>query len=133
MPKEFPRSRRMQEQIQRLLSDALRGHVRDPRLHNVIVTDVRLSRDLSVARVYYATLDPSGPPAAELAAGLEAASGYLRSLLAGEIRARHVPELRFEPDETLARARVLDELIAGAVREDAARGPESDGEPPAGE
>ena len=61
MPREFPRSRRMEEAIQRILSQALSGKARDPRLEGVIITDVTVSRDLSVAKVYYAVL--SGEPA----------------------------------------------------------------------
>ena len=49
MPREYPRSRRIEEQIQRLLSDFLRTQVRDPRVAGVVLTAVRVSRDLGVA------------------------------------------------------------------------------------
>jgi ribosome-binding factor A len=114
MPREFPRSRRVEEAIQRILSEAIAGRVRDPRLSGVIVTNVSVSRDLSVARVYYSLL--SGElPGPEIGKGLQAASGFLRTALAGELRVRHVPELRFYPDEALARSRSLEALIEQAV------------------
>ena len=53
MAREFPRSRRVEEQIQRILSDVVRAEVRDPRLDGVIVSSVKVSRDLSVAWIYY--------------------------------------------------------------------------------
>ena len=49
MPRDFPRSRRIEDQIQRILSDVVRKEVRDPRLATSIITAVRVSKDLSVA------------------------------------------------------------------------------------
>lgn len=121
MPREFPRSRRVEEAIQRILSEVLASKARDPRLASVTITEVSVSRDLSVARVYYSLLsgDPISP---EIGDALGAASGFLRSRLAGELRVRHVPELRFFPDEALARARSLEQLIDRAVKADRASG-----------
>ena len=61
MAREFPRSRRVEEQIQRILSDVVRAEVRDPRLNGVIISTVKVSRDLSVAWIYYSILDLAGP------------------------------------------------------------------------
>ena len=117
MPREFPRSRRVEEAIQRILGEALSSKARDPRLGGVIITDVSVSRDLSVAKVYYTLL--SGEPASrELEEALRTAAGFLRSSLARELRVRHVPELRFFPDEALARGRSLENLIERAVATD---------------
>ena len=130
MARDLTRSRRLQEQIQRVLGDALRGHVRDPRIRGLVITEVQLSRDLSFARVYYTALDPSASGTADMEEGLAAAAGYLRSVLAGEIRARHVPELRFVRDEMQARAANLDRLIADAVEDDRTRHVPDGDEPP---
>jgi ribosome-binding factor A len=117
VPREFPRSRRIEEQIQRILGDALRGHVRDPRLHGVIVTDVRVSRDLGIARIYYTRLS-QGAPMEDPGPALAAAGGFLRSLLAREMRTRYVPELRFCHDESAERGAALERLIDEAVGRD---------------
>jgi ribosome-binding factor A len=114
MPREFPRSRRLEEAVQRVFGEVLSGKVRDPRLHGVIVTDVRVSRDLSVATIYYAKL--SGTPAApDIGEAFHSAAGFLRSTLARELRVRRVPELRFRPDDTLERGRSVEALIERAV------------------
>ena len=129
MPREFPRSRRVEEAIQRILSEALSSKARDPRLAGVMVTDVSVSRDLSVGKVFYTLL--SGEPASrELGQALHTAAGFLRSALARDLRVRHVPELRFFPDEALARGRVLANLIDKAVAgdRDADPGKETSGE-----
>ncbi len=123
MPREFLRSRRVEEAIQRILSEALAGRIRDPRLAGVTVTEVEASRDLAVARVYYTVLGGE-VPAAEVAAGLQAASGFLRSAVAQELRVRKVPELRFHPDEALARARSLEDLIGQAMAGEDQPGPQ---------
>jgi ribosome-binding factor A len=129
MPREFPRSRRVEEAIQRALSEAIAGKARDPRLAGVIVTEVRVSRDISVARVYY-TLLSGEKPGPEIADALKAATGFFRSTLARELRVRHVPELRFHVDEALARSRSLEDLIASAVSKDRAPDDDPDGTPP---
>ena len=114
MPREFPRSRRIEEQIQRVLGDAIRAEARDPRLRGVILTEVRVSRDLSVARVYYSALQQDAT-APDPGPALEAARGFLRSVLARELRVRQVPELRFFADETVRRGAALERLIDEAV------------------
>ncbi|GIK34135.1 MAG: ribosome-binding factor A [Gammaproteobacteria bacterium] len=123
MPREFPRSRRVGEAIQRILSEALAARIRDPRLSGVTITQVEVSRDLAVARVFYAVLGGS-TPAGEVAAGLHAAQGFFRSAVARELRVRKVPELRFRHDDAIARAQSLDQLIRTAVDTDSAARPE---------
>lgn len=126
MPREFPRSRRIEEAIQRTLSEALAGRTRDPRLAGVTITTVSVSRDLSVARVHFALL--TGEPVSdEILAALRAAAGFFRSTVARELRTRTTPELRFFPDEALARGRALESLIGTAVGRDKAAACDADG------
>jgi ribosome-binding factor A len=99
MPREFSRTRRLEEAIQRILSQALGAKARDPRLAGVTITEVNVSKDLGLARVYYTMLS-GDPVTAELERALVTAAGFLRSTLAGELHVRNIPELRF-PDEAL--------------------------------
>jgi ribosome-binding factor A len=117
MPREFPRSRRIEDQVQRILSDVLRVSVRDPRLGGVIVTAVKVSRDLSVAWVYFTSLDLDQDPA-ELQSALVSAMGFLRSQLAKQLTVRQVPELRFRYDDSMQRGSAMDRLIDDAVASD---------------
>jgi ribosome-binding factor A len=124
MAREFARSRRVEEQIQRLLSDVMRAELRDPRVAGVVITEVRASRDLGVAWIQYTLLGTTVSPApevlADVQAGLDRAAGFLRSQLARELATRTVPELRFRYDEAAQRARDLERLIDTAVAGDAA-------------
>lgn len=119
MPREFTRGRRVEEQIQRIVSDLLRAEIRDPRLRGLIVTTVSVSRDLGVAWIYYTGLNvgegdaaaPDPAAQADVAEALDRARGFIRSRLAQELQVRAVPELRFRPDLAHEQARRLDELI----------------------
>jgi ribosome-binding factor A len=117
MPRDFPRSRRIEDQIQRLLSDLIRTEVRDPRLGNAVITAVRVTRDLSVAWVYYTVLQSEGEPPS-LDSAFASAGGFLRSRLAKDLTLRRVPELRFELDSSASHGRAMDRLIADATDAD---------------
>lgn len=110
MPREYPRSRRLGGQIMRVLNELVRFESKDPALRDVSISEVELSRDLSVARVYFSVLDPDAD-IAEAEEGLRRASGFLRSRLGKALTVRHVPELRFEHDDSAARGLALSELI----------------------
>jgi ribosome-binding factor A len=125
MAREFPRSRRVEEQIQRVLSDVVRAEVRDPRLNGVIISTVKVSRDLSVAWIYYSILDPAGS-LEEMRAAFKSASGFLRGRLASELSVRRVPELRFEYDDTAQQGTALEQLIDAAVSGDSTASKASD-------
>jgi len=127
MPRDFHRSRRIEDQIQRILSEVIRVDVRDPRLNGSIITAVDVSRDLSVAKVYFTSLDPD-QDSVELAAAFESAMKFIRGRLAQQLTVRNVPELRFHHDDSMARGEAMDRLIEDAVARDAGnRGP-ADGE-----
>lgn len=117
MPRDYPRSRRIEDQIQRLLSEILRTKVRDPRLSAVIITAVKVSKDLGVAIVYYSILQSEGE-AEPLDDAFKSAMGFLRRSIASELTIRRAPELRFVLDTLGASARSMDQLIAEANRQD---------------
>ena len=117
MPREFARHQRLGNQVQRTLAELLRFEVKDPRVQDVSLTSVDLSRDLSVARVYFSLLNPEGDAKAALE-GLERATGFLRSKLGRSLKIRHVPELRFAHDDSAAEGVRLTELIDDTVAAD---------------
>jgi ribosome-binding factor A len=120
MPREFSRTRRVEEQILRLLAELVRREVKDPRVGPVTLTAVEVSRDMSHAKVFFLPFDQQRDPA-DVGRALASAAGFLRSHLRKQLAMRHVPELHFLPDESIERAAKLSALINTAVREDAAR------------
>jgi ribosome-binding factor A len=116
MPKEFSRSERVSDAVQKELASLIRQHIRDPRVGMVSVTDVTVTRDLAIAKVYVAFVGER--TAKEIKEGLDAlngASGYLRKLLSSSIALRATPKLNFFYDETGQRSQHLDALIDLAI------------------
>lgn len=116
MPKDFPRTRRIADQIQRELSDIIRLELKDPRVGMVTLTDVEVTQDHAHAKVFFTQLcEPPQIAATERA--LAHAAGFLRSQLARRLRLRTVPELHFRYDASVERgarlARLIDEAVSG--------------------
>jgi len=101
----------------RSLSELLRFETKDPRLQGVSLTSVDLSRDLSVARVYFSLLNPGDSPEPVMES-LRKASGFLRVKLGSTIKVRHVPELRFIHDDSAAQSDKISQLINSALHPD---------------
>lgn len=117
MPREFTRNQRLGAQLQRTLSELIRFETKDPRLADVSLTAVELSKDLSVAKIYISLLHPDddAKPALE---GLQHAAGFLRRRLGHELTVRHVPELRFVHDDSVAHGVEISRLIESAANPD---------------
>lgn len=127
MPREYPRARRIEEQLKRLLADLVRRSVKDPRLGPVTITAVEVSKDLSHARVFFTPFAGVGDAAVALEA-LRHAAGYLRLQLRNEMRLRSAPELDFQLDDSVERGARLSALIEDAVASDRRRHVDTDSE-----
>lgn len=112
MPKSSKRPRQVADMIQRELALALRQEIKDPRLTDVSITDVVLSPDLRLAKVYFALVKDIELPAA--LAALTNAAGHFRHIIATHIKLRYTPVLKFYYDETITHAERLARLIQQA-------------------
>lgn len=110
MPKDFPRTLRVGEQIHRELATLLRDEVKDPRIGMVTVVDVEITKDLAYARVYFTVLG-EGKIIQESQEGLDSAAGFLRRELGRRMKIRTVPELHFIYDDTQRKADRVASLI----------------------
>lgn len=117
MAREFSRSRRVGEQIQRELAELVQRELKDPRLGMVTISAVEVSRDMGVAKIFF-TVFGEGHDVAQTIEGLNSASGFLRRELAHRMRLRVVPELRFQYDHSIEKGSQLSALINKAVAED---------------
>ena len=114
MPKEFSRTLRVGEQIQRQLATIIQHEMKDPRLSGMVtVADVEVSRDLTHARVYVSLLGSSEEIESSLDV-LNRATGFLRSELSHRLSLRVTPSLRFIHDRTTEQGNRIDELIRSA-------------------
>lgn len=115
MPKDYARTDRIAQQIQRELAEAIRLELKDPRVRLVTVTDVEVARDYSHAKVFYTALEGQS---ADLQQGLERASSFLRRHVGQAIKLRIVPQLHFVYDASVERGSQLSQLIDKAVASD---------------
>lgn len=119
MAKEYARTQRVADYLQRELAALIQHEVRDPRIGMVSVTGVEVSRDLGHARVYYTAMgSDSSEDAKESTEALNKAAGFLRSQLSRGSNMRSVPQLRFYFDSSVGRGRDLEDLIQRAADSD---------------
>jgi ribosome-binding factor A len=118
MPKDYPRSRRIAEQIQRELAEIIRLELKDPRVSSLLtITDVEVSVDQSHAKVFFTILGDAAK-IEDTRAGLTRAAGFLRTELAHRMKLRIVPQLEFKYDASIERGAKLSRLIDEAVGSD---------------
>ena len=121
--KDFDRTERVGAELHRELAGILRAEVKDPRLRAVTIQEVRVSRDLSHAKVFFTCFpaDEGGADQVRLLNGRLA--GFLRGQLARRVRMRTVPQLHFVHDESIAHGEHLQRLIEDAVDDEAPEEP----------
>lgn len=100
---------RINDEVQRELASILRD-VKDPRVSGafVSVTAVDVTPDLKFAKIYYSSLMGDKK---ELARGLRAASGFIRSQIAQRLNLRITPELTFILDDSVAHGAHISKLL----------------------
>ena len=114
MTSDYPRSHRVADFIQRELAGLIRTEIKDPRISPMLtISSVEVSRDLSVAKVYFSLFDPEERK--ETQDALVHASGFLRRQLARQMNTRSVPMLRFFYDDSAERGAHMSAVIADAV------------------
>ena len=121
MDAHFKRTDRVAEQIQKILAILIHKELKDPRLGMVTINEVRVSKDLAYAEVFFTVFpDERAEEAGQL---LGNASSFLRKLLARQLSTRITPKLRFSYDASL----VQGEKITRALMADRkARSPQEE-------
>jgi len=117
MAREFNRTDRVADQIQRELAALIQLEIKDPRVGMVTITAVEVSKEFEYARVFFTVL---GDEAARQATteGLTRAAGFLRRELAHRLKLRATPGLQFVYDQSIDNAAKMSELISAAVASD---------------
>lgn len=119
MPREFNRSDRVADALQRSLANLIRMEIRDPRVGMVNINSVSVAKDLTSAKVYVTLVGAESDSEAETSvAVLNKASGYLRNMVAKDLTLRVAPRLQFYYDASAVRGQQLSNLIDRAVAED---------------
>ncbi len=106
----FSRADRVSGLIQEVLSDLLKKDIHDPRLKMATITNVKMSRDLKLARVYFSIFGDSSKAQAA-ADGFESARGFIKRSIASKLSLRYMPDLKFFYDESFEYGSHIDELL----------------------
>ena len=120
MAREFTRSDRVADAVQRSLAQMIPMEIRDPRVGMVNINDVDVARDLSIAKVYVTIVGAEPDECEQAVAVLNKAAGFLRSLISKEMTMRSTPRLEFFYDATAHKGQALSSLIDKAVASDKA-------------
>ncbi|MBF0387451.1 MAG: 30S ribosome-binding factor RbfA [Candidatus Omnitrophica bacterium] len=113
---------KLNQQFKREISTLLlMGEIRDPRVAFVTITFADISRDLSCAHIGYSVFsdDPQVLRAAQ--EGLNSASGRVRKLVGERVGVRHIPEIRFVHDDSIAQAVRMNKTLESIQNERAQR------------
>lgn len=116
-----PRAARVAALIRRVIAQALESRLHDARLNGVTITDVRVTNDLQIAKVYWTLLGHEGHEQGERRRAQQAlrqSSGRLRSLVGAKAGLRLTPQLRFILDEVPAQAHEIEDVLAAARHRD---------------
>jgi len=106
------RPERVAHLMRREIAEILQNRLRDPRLSSsmVSVTDVQVTHDLSMARVFVSML-ADGLERENAMRALQSASGFVRRELGPRLGLREVPDLRFAIDTSIERGARVDEIL----------------------
>lgn len=111
MKKNSIKNTRINSEVQRELSNIIRGEIKDPRIHPLTsVTAAEVAPDLKTCKVYISVLGGSEEQQNTME-GLRSAVGYIRRQLARNLNLRNTPEIRFILDQSIAYGIHMTELI----------------------
>ncbi len=105
------RSDRVGMEIKREVNEILKLKVRDPRVQGVTITDVHMTGDLSLAKIYYTIHSTLASDNQKAQTGLEKATGTIKRELARKLTMYKIPDLVFEKDKSIEYGNKIDEML----------------------
>lgn len=116
--KPYARSDRVGGLIKETMAELLQKQISDPRLAGVTITGVKMSRDLRIAKIYFAT--PEGKDSGNRAVdGFERARGFVKRELAQRLGLRYMPDLKFFYDTSIDYSAHIEKLLMTVKQNDA--------------
>lgn len=112
-------------QVQKVLAGLIQKGVNDPRLAQATITGVTMSRDLRIAKIYFAAHGVANGEQAILA-GFESAKGFIKRELARELGLRYMPELKFFYDASFDYGAHINRVLKSIRTDDEKSNPTAD-------
>jgi ribosome-binding factor A len=104
----FARAERVSVLVKKNLSEILHKHIHDPRLKNTTITDVNMSSDIKLAKIYFVTESKKKNDAMK---GFKSAQGFIKRSLAKTLGLRYMPNLKFYYDESFDYGDHIEKLL----------------------
>ena len=114
------RIEKIQELMKQEISQIILQELKDPRIGFVTVTQVEVTRDLSLAKVYVSIMG-SEEQLATSWHGLNSSLGFIRRAVGHPIRLRVTPELKFVLDKSLDYSDHIQKLLLQIERDEQSR------------
>lgn len=112
------RTDRVGMEIKREVNEILQKKVRDPRVQGVIITDVQMVGDLSMAKVYYTIMSNLASDNQKAQTGLEKATGTIKRELGRKLTLYKIPDLVFEKDQSIEYGNKIDQMLRALEQKD---------------
>ena len=110
--KPFKRTDRIASEIREALGLLFVSEVEDPRVRMGVVTNIKVTPDMSLCRVYVRSLQGGDEQSrTELLEGLQKSASFLRRELAHRVRLLRMPKLEFFYDDVPDTASRVEELL----------------------
>jgi ribosome-binding factor A len=119
--RSFNRADRVGGQVQRVLAELIQKGIKDPRLAEATITGVTLSRDLRIAKVYFAM--HGGAEKKAILEGFESAKGFIKRELAKELGLRYMPDLKFFYDGSFDYGAHINRVLKSLTTDDEENNP----------
>mgnify|MGYP002628003688 CR=1 FL=1 len=121
MRKNSIKNTRINGEVQKVLSEIIRGEIKDPRISPLTsVVSVSVAPDLKTCKAFISVLG-NDEEKEETMKGLNSAVGYIRRELAHSINLRNTPEITFILDDSIEygvnMSKKIDELNHGSENE----------------
>jgi ribosome-binding factor A len=107
--RSYPRSSRIADLIKEEVATLFIYSVNDPRLHGISITDVKMTEDLKVAKIYYVCSNKEDTDATNK--GLKSVQGWVRKEISKKLNMRYTPELEFHYDDVFENGMKIDKIF----------------------
>lgn len=115
----YSRADRVGSQIQKVLSELLNSDINDPRLKKAVITGVKMTRNLRIAKIYFVATDcqKNGNKKNDTVEGFKSALGFIKRTLADKLGLRYMPDLKFYYDDSFDYGSHIDSLLEGLKKD----------------
>ncbi len=118
MRKNSIKNTRVNGEVQKVLSEIIRGEIKDPRISPLTsVVQVYVAPDLKTCKAFISVLGDEEAQKNTIE-GLKSAVGYIRRQLAKELNLRNTPEITFVLDQSIEYGVNMSKLIDKVVKSD---------------